>query len=114
MTLPLATHRVTILRADGLDSLDSYDDPPEYLPVARGVRAVIGSPAGSERTARAEAETLDAVIELDPVGCGLSHQDRIQDDDSGTVWTITWAEWRPGMGLDHWTAGLARYHGQEP
>ena len=113
MTLPLSTHRGTVLRADGLDERDSYDDPPTWTPVARNVRAVIAAPKGSERTARAEAETLDALLSMDPVDSGLTHQDRIQDDE-GTVWTVTWAVYRTGLGLDHWAAGLARYHGQEP
>ena len=114
MSLPVATHRVTILRADDLVDRDSYDDPPTWTAVARHVRAVIGSPSGEERTGRAEAETVNVTAQIDPVDAGLRHLDRIQDDDSGTVWNVQWADWRQGLGLDHYTAGLVRYDGQEP
>lgn len=110
MTLPFATRQVSILRAPGLEALDSYDTTPDYLPVA-DVRAVISGPAGSERTSRAQAERVTAKLIADP--CELTHLDRVRDD-CGTVWLVEWVQESHGLGLDHVTAGLVRYDGQVP
>lgn len=113
--IPVCTHRVSVLRAaEDLTARDSYDDPPTWEPLVRNLRAVIAGPSGSERTARAEAETVTASFQMDPSpGLELTHLDRLQDD-AGTVWRISWCVYRTGLGLEHWTGGLVRYDGQEP
>ena len=114
MSLPIATRHVDVLAAvEDLTARDSYDDPPTWETLAGGVRAVIASSSGSERTSRAEAETVTATLSLDPFGHELTHLHRIRDD-AGVVWQLTWAQYVPGLGLDHWQAGLVRYDGQEP
>lgn len=114
MPVPVATHRVQILRAaTDPTTRDSFDGPTVFAPIARNVRAVIAAQSGSERTARAEAETRTAVLSCDEFDGQLTHLDRVSDD-TGTVWRVLWAVWRAGLGLDHWEAGLVRYDGQEP
>lgn len=112
--IPVATHRVAVLRTvEDVTARDSYDDPPVWETVATEVRAVIGSYRGNERTDRAQAETLTALLTMDPVPCGLTHLDRVVDA-YGRTWQVSWATWRPGLGVDHWTAGLVAVEGQEP
>lgn len=112
MTLPLATRLITVLRADQTD-LDDYDPEPVWSVVASGVRAVITQQGGLERTARGEAETLNATLTCDPIPAGLYHTDLIRDD-AGVVWSVQWVQDVLGLGLDHVSAGLARYEGQVP
>jgi hypothetical protein len=113
MSLPIATRTVTILRADGLEAHDSYDPAPDYRPLVSGVRAVISTPTGAERTSRAEAETVHAHLVLDPFDGQLTHLDRLTDD-LGRTWRVEWVQEVTGMGLDHTAAGLVRYHGEQP
>lgn len=113
MTIPVTTSTVTIFRAAGLDARDGLDPEPTYSAVARGVRAVISAASGSERTERASAETVTAHLTMDPHPAGLSHLD-IVVDDLGRAWEVEWVQDVLGLGLDHVSAGLVRFHGEAP
>ena len=107
MSVPLATTTITIRRPDGTD--DPYETPASAL-IARGVRAHIGSPSGSEKIVGGAKEVVDAVVRLDPTPC-LTHRDRLTDEGTGECWEVTWVRQRQGLGLDHQAAGLRAVKG---
>jgi hypothetical protein len=76
------------------------------------VRAVISAASGAERTGRAEAETVTATLTCDPIDVGLGHLDLVRDEQTLELWSVVWVQDVAGLGLDHVSAGLVRYHGQ--
>lgn len=102
MSLPLATHAVTIRRPA------ATGDPTEATTattVATGVAAVIGRPSGSERNAGGQTSIVTDVAQLAP-GVDVRHTDLLVDDATGRTFAVQWVRQRTGLGLDHVQVGL--------
>jgi hypothetical protein len=103
MALPLATTTITIERSDQDGTKDAYDGV-SFASIATGIRAVIGSPSGTETAQAGSSEQVGARLNADP--CDLRHDDRVTDETTGEVWLVTWTRRRYGLGLDHQVADL--------
>lgn len=106
--IPLATTTVTV-------TAHAEPEPGAGITTstrASGVRAVIGSPSGTDVPGPGQgAERVDAVLNCDTV-TGLAHTDRVTDDATGEVYEVRWVNRRRGLGLDHHRAGLVRVTGR--
>jgi hypothetical protein len=106
--IPVSTTTVTARRV-------SEPEPGEGQSVAllaRGVRAVISTPTGTEQAAPGGgSEQIDAVLIADPIA-GLAHTDRVVDDADGSSYEVAWVTSRRGLGVDHTRAGLVRVTGR--
>lgn len=102
----MATTTVTITRPGALDGDPTEETTPTE--VAAAVRAVIGSPSGSEVEGQ---ERVDAVLTADP--CDIASYDLVTDDRSGGTWQVVWTRDRVGLGLAHVTAGLRKVGGPD-
>lgn len=105
--IPLSTTTVTV-------TSHTETEPGEGQTAATrasGIRAVIGSPSGTEIAAPGGGtERVDAVLNCDPIA-GLAHTDTIVDDQTGLTYEARWVQQRPGM-LAHTRAGLVRVKGR--
>ncbi len=101
MTLPVSTTTITVSRGNA--SGDAYDGQT-FTTVYTGIRAVIGSPSGSEINAGGSSEQQTARLNCDPIL--LKHTDRVTDDETGIVYEVTFTARRLGLGLDHTVAEL--------
>ena len=100
--IPLATTTIAVL-----DHVQAEPYEAETWPVvSSGTRAVIGAPTGREGRASGSAETIDAVLNADPVQ--VTHGQRVLDERTGESWDVVWVQDRRGLGLDHVRAGLRR------
>lgn len=103
--IPLATTTITVRRPSGGDPTDA----PSFDRVARGVRAVISAPSGSQNVVGGNQEVVDAALSCDPTA--IERTDLIEDDTTGDTYAIVWARQRVALGLDHTTAGLRKVTG---
>jgi hypothetical protein len=101
MSLPVSTTTITVARGDA--SGDGYDGQT-FRTVYRGVRAVIGSPSGSEVNAGGSSMQMTARLNCDPID--LQHTDRVTDDQTHITYEVTTVARRLGMGIDHTVADL--------
>lgn len=107
--IPLATTTISVRRLAADPSRDPYDPQPEPEVVASGIRAHIASPSGRERTAGGSQEVVEFRLTCDPTE--FRHTDRVQDEQSGELYRVTWARQRHGFGLDQVQAGLRQVRG---
>jgi hypothetical protein len=105
--LPLATTTVTIIEEGSTG--DPYE-PGTSTTLATGVRAVIGSPTGTELRLGGDKEVVDAAANL-PIDIALSRSCVLIDELTGERWSVTWVRRRTGLGLDHQRAGLVAVKG---
>lgn len=103
MSIPFSTTTITIKRSDQDGAKDAYDGV-DYETVDSGIRAVIGSPSGSETVLAGSSEQVGARLNADP--CDLRHNDRVVDETTDETWQVTWTRRRIGFGLDHTVADL--------
>lgn len=109
MSLPTATTTISVLRQTQPGTLDAIDlASVVWSTVSAGVRAVLGSPSGSETVTAGSSETVTARLACDPVS--VRHGDRIYDEQTATTWDVTWTARRYGLGLDHVVAELVVVH----
>lgn len=99
--IPISTTTITVERGDA--SGDAYDGVT-YSTVYRGIRAVIGSPGGSEVNEGGSSQQATARLNCDPII--LHHTDRVTDDETGIVYEVTFTARRLGVGIDHTVADL--------
>lgn len=109
MAVPLHTTTISVLRLSTDPARDPYDSQPEPEVVATGIRAHISSPSGRERVAGGSQEVVEFRLSCDPVE--IRHTDRVQDEQTGAVYEVTWARERQGLRLDHTQAGLKQVSG---
>jgi len=109
MAIPMHTTTISVLRLPPDPARDPHDPQPEPGVIASGVRAHIASPRGRERSGGGEQEVVEFRLSCDPVD--LRHTDRVQDDQTGDLYEVTWARPRGGLGLDHTQAGLKQVSG---
>jgi hypothetical protein len=125
--LPLATTTISVQRLRALAPSvaaapirdpygEGYDTETDASPtngtqrpdqrdlVARGVRAHISSPSGSEQRQGGSSETLTWTLGCED--CPMEHYDWVLDESTGQVYEVVWVARRTGLGLDHITAGL--------
>ena len=101
--IPLATTTVAVRRSDQ-DGTKDLTDTLVWTDVRTGVRAVIGSPSGSEVRVRGSQSIVTHRLDCDPID--LDHADRIVDEQTGDVYEVLFATRRSGLGLDHTVAAL--------
>jgi hypothetical protein len=99
--IPVATTTITVFRPSA--SSDAYDGQT-YTTAFAGIRAVIGSPGGTEVNAGGSSQQLSARLNCDPIT--LKHTDRVRDDQTDITYEVTWTARRLGLGLDHTVADL--------
>lgn len=108
MTVPLATTKITVLRA--AHAGDFYDERPNAVEVARDVAAHISSPGGNETFGTAgRGETVNQ-----PFGCDVTDvtgEDEIVDQVTGARYQVVWVQRRAGLGLDHMVGELSQTTG---
>jgi len=112
MAVPLHTTTISVLRLPADPARDPYDPQPAPEVVASGIHAHISSPSGRERTAGGSQEVVEFRLSCDPVE--IRHTDRVQDEQTGMVYEVTWARERQGLRLDHTQAGLKQVAGVVP
>jgi hypothetical protein len=109
MTIPVATTTVTV-------EATVEAEPGEgrtTVTVAAGVRAVIGSPSGSERPAPGGGTSrVTDVLNCDPCPQLADNTCRVIDDTTGVEYEVEWVRHRNGLGLDHTKAGLVQNVGR--
>lgn len=111
MSLPLATTTISVLRLpddDPSNPRDGADDPPERSKVATGIRAQIGSPSGTENRQGGNRTVMRYALHCDPFD--FKPTDQIQDEATGTVYDLDWAETRRAL-IPHTVGGLTRTRG---
>lgn len=101
--IPIATTTVTVLRSDQDGTKDQFDGVTRSTLVT-GVRAVIGSPSGTNDMQGGDSESVTERFQCDPTD--IRHDDLILDEISGLTWNITWVRRRMGFGLDHMVGEL--------
>lgn len=99
--IPISTTTITIHRPQ---AGDPYEDNGEPELVVTGVRAVIGSPSGSELRVGGHQQQISDALNCDVVD--LRHGDLVSDDLSDDEFTVAWVRRRRGFGLDHLRVGL--------
>lgn len=104
MSIPVSTTTITVKRVAEDADRDPYDEAPSPSVIAKGVRAVISSPTGSERRAGGSQENSSFRLNCDPVD--LTHDCTVLDEVTGESYTVVWAKQREGLGLDHVVAEL--------
>lgn len=105
MTLPLAVTTITVRRPPAGDPYEPATAPV----IATGVRAVIGSPSGSERRIGGQLSEITDVLNCDVTD--LDHRDLVDDEVTGESYSVEWVRKRIGLGLDHVKAGLRQTKG---
>lgn len=109
MAIPIATHRITVEHPGEPTGWGEADGPATQL--ATDVRAVLGSPSGSESR---PSETLgDVVFRLtaDPVP-GIDRDCEVVDQATGHRYSVVWVVERPSIiGEGHIEGGLRRATG---
>lgn len=103
--IPLATTTITWLASDQDGTKDLRDPPTFSIPRASGVRAVIGSPGGTEDTTSGQREETTFRLNCDPVP-GALHDERVVDEQTDETYEVVWVRQRRGLGLDHTVAEL--------
>ena len=102
MAIPLALTNITIQRVTpvaGDDSIvDGYDNQPDPVTIASGIRATIGQPEASVVLVGGDRVVYSATFDADP--CDIQPGDTIIDGN-GFQWTAEWARLVKGLGLDH-------------
>lgn len=105
--IPIATTTIRVLRPDPTD--EPYEEPGEPTVVASGVRAHISTSTGREVVAGGSQEIVQFRMSSDPVD--LTHLDRIQNEETGEIFEVSWVHQRRGLGMDHTQAGLKQVSG---
>jgi hypothetical protein len=101
MGIPVATHSITVRRRT---AQASWGDPEgEAVALATGVRAVIGSPEGSE--VEGTEGTANLRLTCDEVD-GLDHTCEVVDEATDVVYDVVWAVRKPSWLGVHYEAGL--------
>lgn len=100
--IPLAVNSYTVQRADM--SGDSGDELT-FANVATGVRGSSVYYSGTESVMQGDRERVDARIFIDPV-YDVRYYDRLVDEITGDVWSISFVRKRVGFGLDHLVCGV--------
>jgi len=78
--------------------------------VARGIRANIGSPTGTEQALGGSQETVTYRMQCDPIE--LDSRDQVRDDRTGRLYDVVWAVTRDAIPtIAHTAAGLTRSRG---
>jgi hypothetical protein len=103
MSIPVATTTISIL-ASSQDGTKDRRDPPTYTVESTGIRAVIGSPGGSELVSAGTSEQKTFRLNADP--CDLDHTKRVRDDTTGETYEVVWFAQRDGFGLTHTVADI--------
>lgn len=104
--IPLPQTTIEIERLADPDA-DQFDTAA-WTPVATGVRAVIGEPAGLENRDGGARSDRTARLNADP--CELLPRDRVVDLTTGETWSVDWVNQR-GPLLAHTVAGLTNASG---
>lgn len=102
--IPVATTTITWQQSDQ-DGTKDLRDAPTFSTLVSGVRAVIGSPGGSEDTTSGQREEVTFRLDCDPVA-GARHDDRVVDEQTAQTYEVVWVKQRRGLGLDHTVADL--------
>jgi hypothetical protein len=109
VSIPIATTTVTVSAAVEAEPGEGRT----LTPVATGVRAVIGSPSGSERYAPGGGTSrVTDVLNADPCPELADATFIVTDDTSGVSYDVEWVRHRNGLGLDHTRAGLVQHVGR--
>jgi len=118
VTIPLATHAITIKRPPASDDgKDPYDVKAPMTTVDTGVRAVFSAPGGGASLGAGEhgdtgsQEAVQWQLLADP--CDLRHTDTVYDEATGQPYAVAWAKARPDPDgdLDHVVAGVNEVRG---
>ncbi len=111
--IPHATTTIRVERPTPAieDERDPYEPVkvPAGLPIAEGVRAVIGVPSGRADRIGGNRQHVEYTLTADPVE--LTANDIVVDESSGERYKVDWVITRPGIpgtGLEHVTGGLLR------
>lgn len=124
MSIPVATTTITVRRpAEKAQEADpwgeGYDSPPlgpspeerQGDVVAEGVRATISTGSARGTSNGGESESTEFRLVCDPVD--LSYLDTVEDESTGIIYSVTWANTSPGVaGLGHTAAGITTEKGQ--
>lgn len=112
MSIPVATHRIDVLRTAKVSEADPWERGVlDTYPVAENVRAVISVPGGIGSSLAPDGrESVDYILLCDP--CPLGYLDVVEDRETGTRYSVKWAVPSPGLaGLASVKAGLSTYQG---
>lgn len=105
MSIPVATTTITVERSSQDGTMDAFDlADAVWSVIASGVRAVIGSPSGTETVAGGSSEERTVRLNCDPTD--LRHGDRVYDESTAITYEVTTTARRLGFGIDHTTADL--------
>lgn len=98
--IPFHTTTITVLQPTTAQSDgEAYESPPPagYDVIATGVRAVIGSPVGTE--IRRGAEQTDDLFTLNCDPTPMDHYSWIRDEITALEYAVTWCMHRDAFGL---------------
>jgi hypothetical protein len=118
MAIPISTTTISVLR--GTEERLPYTEQDPYgegygdtpIPgqawqiIASGVRAVIGTPSGSEQAVGGQQVTITCSLISDPVDC--IHTDRVVDESDSTVYEVVWTAARSEFGITRTIGDLRR------
>lgn len=105
MTIPVHTTTIAVERSTQDGTLDAFDlADATWSTIATGIRAVIGSPSGSETVAGGSSEVQTWRLTCDPTD--LRHGDRVYDETLAVTYEVTTSARRLGLGVDHTVAEL--------
>ena len=117
MSLPLTTTTLTLDRPTNLTG-DSAEEL-NFQTIATGIPGAVVFPTGSESVIQGDRERVDGKVEIEPQNFMIYRYDRFTDEQTGNVWSVSYARLRQGLGLDHWeigvyaVAGIARGSGDQ-
>jgi Phage head-tail joining protein len=111
MSLPIWSTTITVQRFPADPTDDPWDEALVWSEVATGVRAHISVLSGREEVAGGSQEIVTFRLDCDPTD--IFYQDRVQDETTGDIYEVEWAERRRGnlLGLEHTQAQLKQVTG---
>lgn len=112
MSIPLASTTISVLRSSQTAQyVEPYggDVSRGWKITAKGVRAVIGAPGGSEIVRGGEQEVVMYSLHCDPVN--IDHTSRVLDEKTGEQFEVVWIKKRTGLGMSYMTGQLRQVEG---
>lgn len=96
--IPLASTTLTVYRQPQDATLDGYDTQPARTPVAKGLRAHIGSPSG--RASISDGDRVVVGFSLHTDGFDFANDDVLVDETTGTQYLLLWVKRTRALGMD--------------
>lgn len=103
VSIPLASHTISVLRSLTNEDVDGYDEQPKPITIFANVRAVLSPPTSSTRLVGGERVVNNSQLRCDPID--LQPQD-VVDDGRGTQWAVLDVSQISAVGLVFTTATL--------